>query len=134
MTILIADDDNDDKFLIQIAFKEKGYSSRLVFVEDGFELLSYLENSNEENYPGIILFDINMPGKNGLEVLHEIKQNHMFKRIPVIVFTATYNEQIFAKCYDLGANTCIVKPSTFDDLLHIIDQVYSYWLHTATIV
>jgi DNA-binding response OmpR family regulator len=133
MTILVAEDDADDRFLIETAFKEKGYTDKLDFVENGIELMSYLDDSKSDSMPRIILLDLNMPKKDGREVLYELKHHHLFKRIPIVVFTTTKNEKEIARCYDLGANTYIVKPTTFDELLFIVEQIHSYWLNAAEV-
>jgi len=133
MKILVAEDDADDRFLIQTAFEEKGYSDILEFVENGIELIAYLDESSKESMPRIILLDLNMPKKDGREVLLELKQHHLFKRIPIVVFTTTKNENEIARCYDLGANTYIVKPTSFEELLFIVEQIHSYWLNAAAI-
>jgi len=133
MTILVAEDDADDRFLIQTAFEEKGYEDKLDFVENGIELLSYLHRSTTQTMPRIILLDLNMPKKDGREVLFELKQHQLFKRIPIVVFTTTKNEKEIIRCYDLGANTYIVKPTTFDELLFIVEQIHSYWLNAAAL-
>ena len=133
MKILVAEDDADDRFLIQTAFEEKGYSDILEFVENGIELIAYLDERSKESMPRIILLDLNMPKKDGREVLLELKQHHLFKRIPIVVFTTTKNENEIARCYDLGANTYIVKPTSFEELLFIVEQIHSYWLNAAAI-
>lgn len=133
MKILVAEDDADDRFLIQTAFEEKGYADILEFVENGIELIAYLDESSKESMPRIILLDLNMPKKDGREVLLELKQHHLFKRIPIVVFTTTKNENEIARCYDLGANTYIVKPTSFEELLFIVEQIHSYWLNAAAI-
>ena len=89
MTILIAEDDADDRFLIQTAFEEKGYTDQLDFVVNGVELMSYLADKGKNNMPRIILLDLNMPKKDGRQVLHELKQHELFKRIPIVVLTTT---------------------------------------------
>ncbi len=133
MTILIAEDDADDRFLIQTAFEEKGFTDKLEFVENGIELMSHLNAAAEKNPPHIILLDLNMPKKDGREVLHELKQHHLFKRIPIIIFTTTKNEKEIRNCYDLGANTYIIKPTGFDELLFIVEQIHFYWERAAAI-
>lgn len=135
---MIAEDDADDRFLFETAFAEKGYSDQLEFVENGVDLLNYLNaletnKESEDLYPGFILLDLNMPRKDGREVLKEIKQHPVFKRIPVIVFTTTKNEMEIRRCYELGANTYIVKPVSFEALLSVVDNIRSYWLNTASI-
>jgi len=136
--ILVADDDADDRFLIQTAFKENGYNDKIEFVENGVELLKFLndisQNSSRESvFPGFILLDLNMPKKSGREVLQEIKQHPVFKTIPVIVYTTTKNESEIKRCYELGANTYIVKPARFEALLKVVEGIHNYWLSTASI-
>src|SRR5687767_14455711 len=106
--ILIAEDDADDRFLLQTAFEEKGFQDKIEFVENGVELLKYLEkirlkDSDETIYPGFIMLDLNMPKKSGREALQELKQHPVFKSIPVIVYTTTKNEMEIKRCYELGA-------------------------------
>jgi two-component system response regulator len=74
-----------------------------------------------------------MPKKDGRQVLRELKQHELFKRIPIVVFTTTKNENEITRCYDLGANTYIVKPTTFDELLFLVEQIHSYWQNVAAI-
>jgi CheY-like chemotaxis protein len=136
--ILIAEDDADDRFLLKTAFEENGTDDRIEFVENGVELINYLKaivgNSPSDNgYPGFIMLDLNMPKKDGREVLQEIKQHPIFKSIPVIVYTTTKNEAEVRKCYELGANSYIVKPARFEALLKTIEDIRHYWLVTASI-
>lgn len=135
--ILIAEDDFDDRFLLQTAFKEKGYNDNLEFVENGVELLEYLSNihnnSSDQGYPYFILLDLNMPKKDGREALKEIKQHPVFKKIPVIIFTTTKNETEIKRCYELGANTYVVKPVSFEDLTKVLHDIRTYWFNSAAI-
>ena len=135
MTILIAEDDADDRFLMQTAFEEKGYNDKLEFVENGLELFNFLNevSANNELLPRLILLDLNMPKKDGRQVLREIKQHQMFKKIPIVVFSTTKNEKEIIHCYELGANSYIVKPATFDDLLSIVEQIHTHWLGIASV-
>ena len=138
LQILIAEDDADDRYLIGTAFTEKGYSEKIDFVENGVELLNYLENilltyPDEKHLPCVILLDLNMPKKDGREALKELKQHPILKKIPVIVFTTTKNEIEIKRCYELGANSYVVKPLTFDDLLMVVENIRSYWFKTASI-
>jgi two-component system response regulator len=136
--ILIAEDDADDRFLLQTVFEERGYTDTIQFVENGVELLEFLGNihekrSNGNHYPGLIFLDLNMPKKDGREALREIKQHPIFKKIPVIVFTTTKSENEIKRCYELGANTYVVKPVSYDALIKVIDDIRSYWFNTASI-
>jgi len=136
-SILIADDDADDRYLLETAFFEKGYTEKIEFVENGVEVLNFLSNvkageNNRKDFPKFVLLDLNMPKKDGREVLKEMKENPEFKSIPVIVFTTTKNETEIRRCYELGANTYIIKPVSFDALLHVVENIRSYWLNTAS--
>src|ERR1700743_1508020 len=109
--ILVAEDDSDDKFLLQTIFEEKGYDTPLAFVSNGVELIEYLGNIllDEENagYPAFILLDLNMPKMDGRQALKQIKENMILKKIPVVVFSTTKNDIEIKRCYELGANTYI---------------------------
>lgn len=136
--ILVADDDADDRFLLQTAFEEKGFKDKLVFVENGVALLEYLEriqrnDSTNYHFPGVILLDLNMPKKDGKQALSEIKRHSAYKMIPVIVYTTTRNEMEVRTCYELGANTYIVKPARFERLLNVVDSLRNYWMEVATV-
>ena len=132
--ILIAEDDADDRFLLNAAFEENGFTDRLQFVENGVELLHFLDgahSSGVDALPKFILLDLNMPKKDGREVLREIKQDTRFKRIPVIIFSTTTNEQEMKRCYDLGANSYITKPNSFESLIKTVAVLRSYWIQSS---
>lgn len=134
--ILIAEDDADDRFLLNAAFVENGFEDRLQFVENGVELLDFLQElSNDVNarMPGFILLDLNMPKKDGREVLKELKQNPVLKKIPVIIFSTTNNEQEMKRCYECGANSYITKPNSFEGLIKTVAVLRSYWIQTSQI-
>jgi len=136
--ILVAEDDDDDRVLIESAFQENGYGNVIKFVDNGAELVNYLKKAGADkpstrNLPVFVLLDLNMPKKDGREALKEIKENKSLKKIPVIIFTTTRNEIEIAKCYELGANSYIVKPSLFKDLVATIQGLYSYWFKISSI-
>ena len=136
--ILIAEDDADDRFLFKTAFEEKGYKDKIEFVENGIELWRFLEEISEQPakekvYPSFILLDLNMPKKDGREVLREIKQHPEFRKIPVVVFTTTNSENEVKRCYELGANTYVVKPVSFDSLLKVVEEIRMYWQNAAPV-
>jgi CheY-like chemotaxis protein len=134
--ILIAEDDADDRFLLQAAFEENGFKDKLHFVENGVEVLEYLNNLTskdmDKKYPRFILLDLNMPKKDGREVLRELKQHPDLKKIPVVIFSTTNNEQEMRRCYELGANSYITKPNSFESLLKTVAALRSYWMHSST--
>jgi len=136
--ILIAEDDADDRFLFKTAFEEKGYKDQIEFVENGIELWRFLQDiekrePDKRNYPSFILLDLNMPKKDGREALREIKQHPIFKKIPVVVFTTTNSENEVKRCYELGANTYLVKPVSFDSLLKVVEEIRMYWQNAAPV-
>ena len=128
--ILVADDDADDRFLIKEAFEESSLANTLDFVEDGVELMDYLKSSyaGDKELPGLILLDLNMPKKDGREALKEIKSDPTLKRIPVVVLTTSKAEEDIFRTYDLGVNSFITKPVTFDGLVEVIQSLSNYWL------
>jgi CheY-like chemotaxis protein len=131
--VLIAEDDEDDRMLVQSAFLENRADVHIDFALDGLDLMDILTKDTNISSPCFILLDLNMPRKDGREVLKEIKQDLRLKKIPVIVFTTANNETEIRRCYDLGANTYIVKPDSFKQLLEIVVNLSSYWLDVAEI-
>ena len=134
ITILMADDDPDDRKLTQDAFEEAKLGNQLLFVEDGIELLDYLHrrgkysNPASSPRPGIILLDLNMPRKDGREALKELKADPRFKTIRVIIMTTSKAEQDIVRSYDLSAASYITKPVTFEALVDVIKTLGKYWL------
>ncbi len=135
--ILIAEDDADDRFLLQAAFEENGFADKLLFVENGVEVIDFLvdvqNNRTRKKLPKFILLDLNMPKKDGREVLKELKQHEEFKKIPVVIFSTTNNEQEMKRCYELGANSYITKPNSFENLLKTVAALRGYWMNTTSI-
>lgn len=135
--ILVAEDDEDDTLLLQIAFKENGYNENVEFVKNGAELmlrLNSLAGINENiDLPSFILLDLNMPRKDGREALMEIKAHNVLKKIPVIIFSAAENMAEIKRCYESGANSYVIKPSTYTGLLKVVQTIHNYWLKTVAI-
>ena len=135
ITLLMADDDEDDRLLAAEAFAESHLANDLHFVNDGEELMQYLlrqeayADSNSSPRPGIILLDLNMPRKDGREALSEIKSNPELCRIPVIILTTSNAEEDIVRSYDLGANSFIAKPVTFQRLVEVLQMIGNYWFH-----
>jgi len=132
IVILMADDDADDRLLAQDALSECKLANELHFVENGDELLDYLHRRGKYSQataprPGLILLDLNMPRKDGREALREIKNDPELKRIPVIVLTTSKADTDISKIYDLGANSFISKPVTFDSLVRVMKILGNYW-------
>lgn len=136
--ILIADDDEEDRRMIQDALNRCHVSSELHFVSDGQTLLDFLRHtgtyaSSASPRPGLILLDLNMPRKSGRRVLQELKDDSGLSSIPVIVLTTSDSEEDVLDSYRLGANSFITKPVTFEELIRVMDNIKRYWLQTATI-
>lgn len=133
VTILIADDDADDRLMIRDALSESRLVNNLNFVENGEELLDYLlhrgkfMNLETSPRPGLILLDLNMPKMDGREALKEIKSHPELKRIPVVVFTTSKAEEDVYRTYNLGVNSFVTKPVTFDSLVNIVQEIGRYW-------
>jgi CheY-like chemotaxis protein len=133
ITILMADDDADDRRLTQEAFEEGRLINDLRFVENGEQLLEYLRKEGayappaEAPRPGLILLDLNMPRKDGRTVLKEIKSDPALRQIPVCVLTTSKADEDIYKSYDLGVNSYIVKPVTFEALVDIFQTLEKYW-------
>ena len=127
--IIFVDDDADDRLLLQEAFEENNLPCKLNFLEDGIELLNYLKK-NLAN-PNLILLDINLPRKDGTQILKEIKTNFEWRHIPVVMFTTSKSPEDVRKCYELGANSYIVKPSSFQELLNVTNMIGKYWIETV---
>ena len=128
----MADDDDDDFMLTQKALKESKLLNTLIRVKDGEELTDYLFRRGEyaekqPERPGVILLDLNMPRKDGREALKEIKQDEQLRDIPVVVFTTSKAEEDIYKSYQLGVNSFITKPVTFDNLMHVMQALGKYW-------
>lgn len=131
LSILIADDDEDDKFLLKSAFEESGIDAPLSFVDNGQELLDFLQKAKK--LPSIILLDLNMPKKDGREALKEIKENPKFRSIPILILTTSNSPEDIKNCYFLGANCFITKPSTFEGLMKVIGELNKFWFNIASI-
>ncbi|AEI47790.1 response regulator [Runella slithyformis] len=127
-TILIADDDTDDRFLLQSVFEECGLPNPTVYVKDGLELIEYIRRSNNEYLVGLILLDLNMPRMDGREVLKIVKSEPQLRKIPVVVLSTSKAEQDINDCYDLGANCYIAKPSSFDVFTDTISTLIKFWV------
>jgi two-component system response regulator len=133
ITILAAEDDPDDRVLVQEAFKESNLDYELYFVQDGKKLLQYLNHQGSYGDPSIaprpdlILLDLNMPGMDGRESLAQIKSNADFCSIPVVVLTNSSNEQDILQTYELGGAGFISKPSSFTGMMEIVEGLNKYW-------
>lgn len=133
--ILMAEDDVDDRLLAKDALAESGLDGELRFVDNGEELLDYLHRRGKFDGqvvpPGLILLDLNMPVKDGREVLREIKSNPALRQIPVVVLTTSHADTDIELIYHLGANSFITKPVRYELLVDVMRILSQYWLNTV---
>jgi len=134
ITILMADDDPDDRLLAKEAFEESRLKNDLYFVEDGVELLDFLHrrdkfsDAGSSPKPGLILLDLNMPRKDGREALEEIKSDPCLRRIPIVVLTTSSAEEDIIRSYELGVSAYIRKPVTFEGLTSVIRSTGTFFI------
>lgn len=139
LTILLADDDPDDRLMAEEALRESRLSNPLDLVEDGEELLDYLRRQGKyadldpKSLPGLILLDLNMPRKDGREALKEIKSDEKLKHIPIVVLTTSKAEEDIIRTYNLGVNSFITKPVTFESLVDLMRQLGKYWFELVSL-
>jgi CheY-like chemotaxis protein len=133
-SILIADDDADDREMLKTAFEESGSKQQLCFVENGEELIQFLRRKGKYAddlkypYPRIILLDLNMPKKDGREALREIKTDKQLKTLPVVILTTSTEETDIVNTYELGVNSYVIKPVTYKGLVEFTRTFQRYWL------
>ncbi len=132
ITLLYAEDDEEDRALVLDAMKESRLANRIATVSDGEELLDYLYcrgryADRPDELPGLILLDLNMPRLDGREALREIKSDPRLRRIPIVVLTTSKTEEDILRTYDLGVNSFIVKPVTFEALVETVRTLDKYW-------
>ncbi len=133
LSIIIAEDDADDRLLIQDALHENQIEKRqIIFAEDGEELLHLLKGN--DYHPHIIFLDLNMPRKDGRQALKEIKSDENLKHIPVIIFTTSSSDEDIFNCYHEGSNTYFTKPARFQELVEIVKVIKSYWMEKASYI
>jgi CheY-like chemotaxis protein len=134
ITILMADDDADDRMMAKEAFEESHLANDLRFVVDGEELMDYLKRRGRyadpasSPRPGLILLDLNMPRKDGREALAELKADPELKCIRVVILTTSKAEEDIYRTYDLSAASYITKPVTFEGLAEVVRTLGRYWL------
>lgn len=133
ISILMADDDEDDCLMTKEALEEAKVENKIYFVKDGEELIDYLYHrgsySDEEKFPrpGLILLDLNMPRKDGREALMEIKADPHLRQIPIVVLTTSKAEEDICRTYDMGVNSFITKPVLFEGLVEVMKTLSHYW-------
>jgi two-component system response regulator len=139
ISLLVAEDDPDDRLMIEEAFEESRLANEVLFVEDGEELLACLRREGGyahlagQPFPGVILLDLNMPRKDGREVLRELKADPVLCRIPVVVLTTSRAEEDIVRTYGLGVSSFITKPVSFEGLVDALRVLCRYWIEIVAL-
>jgi len=139
ITILLAEDDEEDRYLIGEALDEGRVPHRLYVVENGEQLLDYLyrrgKYADVEQWPvpDLILLDLNMPRKDGREVLEEIRLDPELSSTPIVVLTTSSAEEDIVRSYDQGVSGFVTKPVTFRELMDVMKSIGTYWGKTSTL-
>jgi CheY-like chemotaxis protein len=136
--ILVADDDNDDQYMVKQAFANVNLQANLRTVNDGVELMDYLLRKGkyrdaEVLSPKIILLDLNMPKKDGRECLKEIKENPRLKKIPIVIYSTSSNPDDILYAYENGASSYITKPYSYQELIKTMEVLKQYWFDLVKI-
>ncbi|HSB74474.1 MAG TPA: response regulator [Terriglobales bacterium] len=137
LNLLMADDDENDYVLLDCAARRAQLPAQLCWVKDGMELLDYLRGQgrygDSASYPrpALVLLDLNMPRKNGLDALQEIRQDPGLRSLPVVIFTTSKSEEDIQLGYQAGANSFISKPPEFQRLIEIMEVLRRYWFETV---
>jgi CheY-like chemotaxis protein len=132
--ILLVEDNPGDIRLVREALVECGMNHRLEVVSDGVEALEYLRreiSSSKGSLPDLILLDLNLPGKDGREVLMEIKRDADLRRLPVVIFSSSHADEDISASYDHHANCYIVKPPDLDAFIEVIGRIVRFWIDTV---
>jgi len=133
-SILLVEDNAGDVRLTREALREADVTVELVAVPDGEQALAFLRNQGDHEgvgRPDLILLDLNLPKKNGLEVLEEIKGDPELRRTPVIMLTTSSSARDVAACYDRGVNCYVVKPLDLDDFTGLVQAINRFWFEVA---
>lgn len=136
-TILVVEDNQDDLLLLVSAVEETGYDVHLETVQDGQEMLDYVNRDGAyadpvtSPRPNLILLDLRLPQMDGPEALEKLKQLPAHRRIPVVMLTTSWSEADIERCYDLGAASFIIKPLTLDQLIDTMEQLCRYWFNVC---
>ncbi|QDU64320.1 Response regulator rcp1 [Planctomycetes bacterium Pan216] len=138
ITVLLAEDDPDDQLMAKKAWEQARILNPLEIVDNGEELLDCLRQrgrfaDTSKERPGLVLLDLNMPRMDGREALAEIKSDASLRRIPVIILTTSKADEDVLQSYDLGVNSYIAKPVTFDSLVDVIKGFEQYWIHIVAL-
>jgi CheY-like chemotaxis protein len=135
-TVLLAEDDNNDALLFHRAFRKLETQAQLQVVTDGDQVIAYLSGRGSGSepalapLPGLLLLDLKLPRRSGLEVLKWLRQQPRLRRLPVVILTSSKQPSDIERAYELGANSYLLKPIGLDALIHLVQLVHQYWIQT----
>lgn len=130
--ILVVDDDEDDRLFVQLAFDETEIpAGRVEFATDGLKALEWLTAAPEP--PALVLLDMNMPRLNGLELLKKLRESPRWRSLPVVMFTTSGEERVVERAYELGANSYVTKPDSYEEFADLLKTICHYWLTVARV-
>jgi CheY-like chemotaxis protein len=133
LTILIAEDNEDDARLLQMAIRSLGINNPVLLLDDGAKIIDYLKGRGEYQdrkafpFPSVLFLDLKLPRISGFEVLRWLKEHPKCSIIPVTIFSSSGVEADIQKAYELGANAYFVKPATFEDLKRMLQSAFEFW-------
>lgn len=125
--IILVDDDEDDRYIFQEGFVQAGCKNEFIQFEAGDKLLEHLKTVPTEEYPSLVLLDLNMPVLDGRDILRAIKDSSSWNHIPVVIFTTSRQQNDRKSCYELGANCFISKPSGYHEVLDVTRSIALLW-------
>ncbi|KAA9346494.1 response regulator [Larkinella humicola] len=128
--IAVVDDDDDDLFLIQEAFKVCLNEEKVLIATSGMDLLSRLETV--KTLPSFLLLDLNMPLMSGFEVLGKLRADPRYNLMPVLIFSTSNAQPDIDRAYELGANSYVKKPDSFNDYKSVVEDLCNFWLRVAS--
>lgn len=123
LNVLFVDDDSDESYLFNEALEQAGLTITLNRATNGNNLISYLHTN--QTIPDLVIMDINMPYKDGVEALTEIRNDPRFAKLPLVIYSTNKNEKSINSCYEKGANLFVIKPNDFDGMLRVVKKIYS---------
>jgi len=132
--ILLVEDSRDDADLMSDALKEGSLNPHITVVDNGDDAISFLKRQGEfalAPRPDLVLLDLYLPRKNGYEVLADIKNDELLRRIPIVIMTSSDNEEAIRKAYNLYANCCVTKPADQDQFAEAVKKIETFWLRLS---
>lgn len=132
-TILLVEDEENDATLVQMAFRKNNITNPIQWVTDGVQAIAYLNGEGiyadrkQYPFPEVLILDLKMPRMTGLELLSWVREHPEYRVIPTIIMTSSRQDIDIEKAYSLGANTYMIKPSSFEELAKMVKLAHEYW-------